>query len=61
MATPLSAYRAPALEKPGGLPLTTNYGETAWRRNGHATTLLKPAAMSLSQLHAERSQQSIAL
>jgi hypothetical protein len=61
MATPLAAYRAPALEKPGGLPLTTNYGEPAWRSNGHATTLLKPAAMALSQLRAEHSKQFLAL
>jgi diguanylate cyclase (GGDEF)-like protein len=50
-----------AREKLDGQHLATNYGVTAWRRNDNATSLLKRAAMALSQSRAEHSKQSIAL
>lgn len=53
MTTPLSANQAPAREKPGGRQPATNDGVKAWRRDDNARRLLKRAAMTLLQAHAE--------
>jgi len=61
MTAPLSANQALAREKLDGQHLATHYGVTAWRSNDDATTLLKRAAIALSQAHAEHSTLSLAL